>query len=501
MFPNETKLELPEALVRMEHLEREKSAIYDNRKYITDFGLYSNLNDTDKIEQMVALVSQNKMPWPIEEKYEVNHTFASTTHIAVQQTDIFTRANTTLVVAPPTEISRWVQKFTEEKELAVAKVITKNIAENIDINDYDVIVICPKFYNLLSRRYHNTAWKRFIYDHPPHVKIPSMAPITAGFSWYLTCYHELLQDVYRSSRASFMQGISYSYRYYNLFTVRVKEPVTAPVPIIRDYPCRDVHTHNMNLVTLLQEKNFRALTKIFRGRFSTDPVKDIYAYKNGLLQMSGANNEEETRIISMQMDTVETRLKDYAERDCPICHETVKNPVIEITCMNVFCAECLYTWLVTNNQCPYCKKFNCLGSLMYVCEEKEDKTPIRLKRIVEIIKGPAKRLEKRRFAIYSEIPLAMSLKSYLPTNMKIEEIVRDHQTEKIEKKLQKFYSGAANILIFNYSNCYIDLSSVTDLILYGDTNAHHHNILYPRLLQGSSQVARKTVHNFVPALA
>lgn len=490
-FPNETKLELSEALARMEHLEKEKFTIYENRKYITDFGLYANSNDADKIEQIVVLVVQNKMNWPIEEKYEVNHTFASTTHIAVQQTDIFTRANTTLVVAPPTEISRWVQKFTEEKELAVAKVITKNIAENIDINDYDVVVICPKFYNILSRRYHNTAWKRFIYDHPPHVKIPSMAPITAGFSWYLTCYPELLQDVYRSSRSSFMQGISYSYRYYNLFTVKVKErPI--PIPIIREYACRDIHAHNTNLATLLQAKNFKALTRIFRGHFSTDPIKDIYAYKNGLLQTRDMNNEEETRIISMQMDTVESRLKDYAERDCPICHETVKNPVIEMTCMNVFCAECLYTWLVTNNQCPYCKKFNCLGTLMYVCEEKEDKTPIRLKRIVDIIKG-SRSAEKRKFAIYSEIPLAISLKSQLP-NIKIEEIVRDHQTEKIEKKLQKFYSGTANVLVFNYNNCYIDLSSVTDLILYGNTNAHHHGILYPRLSQGS------TVHNFVPAL-
>lgn len=486
------KMSATNSLLQMENLEKEKFAIHDNRKFITDFGLYLNIHPTEKIKEIVQLVIRDKMPWALEEKYEINRTFACTSHVSIQQADIFTRVNTTLVLAPPTELSTWMQQFMEEKELRIAKVTLKNIAENIDINEYDVVIIAPEHYNSLVTRHHNTAWKRFIFDQAHHIKVRSMAPITAGFNWYLTFFPEILHDTHRTARTSFMQDISYSARYYNLFMVKAQisdSPYATAFKQVHTYPCIDLQPQRINLPDLLKAKNFKAITRIYRGRFSTDPIKDIYTYKNALLQTK--DDQEEMRIISTQMDNIESRLKDYAEKECPICHEQVKNPLIEMTCMNVFCAECLYTWLIDHNQCPYCKKYNCFSSLLYVSEEKEDKSPTRLKRIIDFLgqKG------RKKVAIYSELSLGSLLKEQ-GSGLKIEDITKDHQTEKIEKKLNKFYNGTANILIFNYNNCYIDLSSITDLICYQSCNSHENVILQSRL--GSN---RPTLHTFVSSLA
>jgi len=122
------------------------------------------------------------MEWDLDRPYEFEMlTIHAAHHVKKIYTDRYTKNNTTLVLCGPSIVHQWVQEFERAPELAVAKVTNTRQANAIDIDEYDVVIVCPSFYNRLVDRFSLTAWKRFIYDEPSNVRVPAMHPIRSGF--------------------------------------------------------------------------------------------------------------------------------------------------------------------------------------------------------------------------------------------------------------------------------------------------------------------------------
>jgi hypothetical protein len=44
------------------------------------------------------------------------------------------------------------------------------------------------------------------------------------------------------------------------------------------------------------------------------------------------------------------------EYTCSICQDILRDPIVTNCCLHTFCKECMYSWLKTNNTCPFDRK-------------------------------------------------------------------------------------------------------------------------------------------------
>ncbi|KAF2865791.1 hypothetical protein BDV95DRAFT_467456, partial [Massariosphaeria phaeospora] len=57
------------------------------------------------------------------------------------------------------------------------------------------------------------------------------------------------------------------------------------------------------------------------------------------------------------MDQIASTIEDTTDMDCPICRDTMSSRagVRTNACYHAFCLECLGTWVVESQTCPYCR--------------------------------------------------------------------------------------------------------------------------------------------------
>ncbi len=52
--------------------------------------------------------------------------------------------------------------------------------------------------------------------------------------------------------------------------------------------------------------------------------------------------------------------------NCNICFDKIQNPVMELSCHNIFCTKCLLTWLSNKQTCPLCRVNVDISKLIYI---------------------------------------------------------------------------------------------------------------------------------------
>lgn len=88
-------------------------------------------------------------------------------------------------------------------------------------------------------------------------------------------------------------------------------------------------------------------------------------------------------------------------------HGKILKPVLEPHCQNIFCGECLLTWLQAHKTCPLCRANIESTDLVYISNEKKicNTEPIKeiikftpTQKVIDIIKST----ENGKFIIFSE---------------------------------------------------------------------------------------------------
>jgi hypothetical protein len=81
--------------------------------------------------------------------------------------------------------------------------------------------------------------------------------------------------------------------------------------------------------------------------------------------------------INIQIMELDDKFKTMLSSPCNICHEELKDPVLEFNCQNLFCGECLLTWLQNKNSCPLCRITIDTKDLVYINNnERENNIPV-----------------------------------------------------------------------------------------------------------------------------
>ena len=519
------------SIYNMEKLEIENIIDMGGNKFKkTKIGINADMVGFGKTLSMIGLIIRDKLDWDITIPHVVEKMKIEAEGLVVSYEILrYTRLPTTLVLVPQTIISQWVQEI-ERSELTYTCVTTKQELLNLHAENYDIILVIPNMYNKIVSTYSNCCWKRFIFDEPGTIKVAGMTHVRAGFYWFLTATPtDIFHHHYRCNRGTFMRDIiGQSFTDFEnllpIITIQnnsdfIKASFEMPKTFHYYYECQQpifnvIHSFiNTNIKSMIDSGNIEGAIIALGGK-KTDNIVDIILekkrkeiseldIKKQLYELNGeAKKIEETqdRKITLlnQITELELKFNNMLHETCNICYEPLKKPVIEINCQNVFCGECLLTWLRNKNSCPLCRSEINKKDLIYIQTKNDiDNTLLEIKpklmnkldQIIDIIK----KNKNGKFLIFSDHDGSFnSINSILKDN-NIDCIQIRGNVKTIEKNLSSFKSGGINVIFLNSKYCGsgINLQEATDIILYHEMHFGSETQIIGR----ANRIGRKDVLN------
>jgi hypothetical protein len=508
------------SIYKMEKLEIDNLIEISSNKFKkTKIGINADITGHGKTLSMIGLIIRDKMEWDKYKPFVIEKIKIEAEGL-VKSYEIlrYNKIPTTLILVSQSILKQWIEEI-KKSNLTYISIITKQDLTELQAEDYDIVLVIPSMYNKLITVYSNCAWKRFIFDEPGNLKVSGMAEIKAGFYWFVTATpYQIFHHHYRCNKGSFMRDlIGQSYSEFELLlndiTINnhpefVKASFDMPKTFHKYHKCYQPIFNVIrsfvsdNVKNMIESGNIEGAI-ISLGGQRTDNIVDLIIQKKRkeiieldlrkqIYELKHSQNEQEidnkidNKILEidnkkiqlqLQIDALDDKFKEMLQTPCNICCEKLKNPVLEINCQNVFCGECLLTWLRLKNACPLCRSEIDPKSLIYIktlddenikLEKKEEKCMTKLEKIIDIINTN----KNGKYLIFSDhdgsfISISKALKDH---NISCIQIRGNIKTT--EKNLNDFKSGDVNVIFLNskYFGAGINLQEATDIILYHEMN-------------------------------
>jgi len=519
--PTDLRIKLfPHQLVtvyNMEKLERlRKIKKTDDTFFMTDFGILGDIPGYGKSFSVVSLILRDKMMWDISKRNEKTDIYTYNSCLKVVEKTMKTRVRANLLVVSPTLVEQWKEYFSFVKEgaLSLKEVSSKKDLEDLNPNEWDVVLCSSNRYNeLISTVGSHRVWKRFIFDEAGSTHITSMRSIQAGFVWFITATYEQLMRCGGTGThymRCFFNNIDYNILPY--FVIRnnidfVKHSFRMPDVLHETHLCLNPRVLNILSNYIDQESRIMisagdikgALVRLGGGMTTTDSnLFEIVAkkqreklanaryYVEFWKNRSSGSKEVETwekRVadIEKNISELEEKYKNVLKDDCTICYGEIKEPILLPCCQNVFCGGCIMKWMETTKSCPMCRSDINIKEIVYIRtdskkdmdDEKKDlsspqKPKSKPQTVLDIVSQPNKKY--LIFSMYDE--------SFSTIRRELEEHKLDYVEISGSKptrdaKLRRFKEGKVNIVFLNsrFNGAGINLEMATDIILYHEMPA------------------------------
>lgn len=518
------------SIYNMEKLEADNTIIVAPNKYKhTRIGVNADITGYGKTLSMIGLIFRDKMEWDTDvpfvfEKIKVEAECRIKSYEIVRLSKI----PTTLVLMSQSIIGQWEEELSKTP-LKFTSIKKKSDLTELQAEEHDMVLVIPTMFNKLVTVYSSCAWKRFIFDEPSNLKIPGMIEVNAGFYWFLTatpyeifnhhyrCKGSFLRDIIGSSytefellmtdiiikndpefiKASFQMPKTYHHYYqcYNPIYDAVYGFVSESIKNMIE--CGNIEgaitalggDKTDNIINLVKNKKEQELVEIdakirvYNMRNDETKVNDYQVKKNKILE---------------QISKLDSKFNEMLNSPCNICYDSLKSPVLEISCQNLFCGECILKWLQCKNTCPLCRTTVDKKKLVYVesanttsCEIIENKHKImtKIEKILEIIKIN----NDGKYLIFSDHDGSfMSVKAALKEN-NISCVQIRGNIKNREKNLVSFKTGNTQVIFLNskYNGAGINLQEATDIILYHEMNFN----IETQIIGRANRIGRKTSLN------
>lgn len=491
------------SIYNMEKLELEQKIEYENYIKYTKIGINADIAGYGKTYSMLGLIIRDKMNWDINTPYIFEKTVNESNGLIIKTTiERYEKLPSTLILTSPSIINQW-KKEIENTNLSVIIISTRKNIDDIDVKCYDIILVTPSMYNDLIRSYSRYAWKRFIFDEPGHTRVSSMKEIKAGFYWFVTSTPNLIKSYHQSCKGSMMNNIISNSpcdtieKQFEGMIIRnnpefVKLSFSMPTTIYKNYYCfqpifktisgianplicKMIDTGNIEgAISALggnKTKNIIELVKLKK-------IEELEQIKSKIIIYTIRENEERLiyykeleKKIYQQIKELEDKFNQMLQENCHICLCNMKNIVMEPSCQNVFCGDCLLKWLKIHNKCPLCRLEVNFNELIYINTENEDvkdisnlKTMTKTEQIIDIIKSK----QHGKFIVFSDYEGSfLSISNILEEN-EIKFMLLKGNSNNRSDIINKYKSGDINVIFLNskYDSAGINLQETTDIILY-----------------------------------
>jgi len=179
--------------------------------------------------------------------------------------------------------------------------------------------------------------------------------------------------------------------------------------------------------------------------------------------------------IEIQLSELDTRFNGMLSEPCLICHETMKKPVLDPSCQNMFCGECLFSWLKLRKTCPACRSGIILNELIYISSNENQTTtitekapPTKIEKVLDLIQNN----KNGKFLIFSSYDVTFEPICRVLKEHKITYTLMRGTSSTRQKNINKFKTGNTQVIFLNssFNSAGINLQETTDLIMYHKMN-------------------------------
>ena len=496
------------SIYNMEQLENNPVITSDcNEVKDTRIGINADITGYGKTLSMIGLIARDKMPWDLNFPF-VFETVTSEAKFRIKNYKIqrFDKLKTNLVLVSNNIVNQWISELSKTKLSYRSITNRKDFEADLDIHNYDVVVVVPSLYNRLIHHYTGYAWKRFIFDEPGFLKISNMEEIYAGFYWFVTATPHAIYSHYknRSYKSGFMKDLFACNNDFHKFCEHIvivndpefiKSSYEMPATHHIHYQCfQPMYNVVLNFVsstvaTMISAGNIEGAIIAMGGSKSSNIVDVIKRHKqNQLIDIEkkisiAEEGEEDTASLDKkkthlvdQIKDIESKFDSLLKENCHICCDTLTKPVLEPNCHNIFCGDCLLKWLQQKNSCPLCRHKIDPQQLVYIEEStttSSSSSPLGAEKKVRVTKiDKTVQLIKDnptgKFLIYSDqnqtfTPLSNALFENGITFVQMRGNIKNR-----EKNLDLFKTGEVPVIFLNSNSdsAGLNLTESTDIILY-----------------------------------
>lgn len=493
------------SIYQMEDREKNrnlKTCIFGNTLQ-SNVGIFADITGYGKSLSVIGMLVRDTMEWDLKEKYE--HCYLSKIYgfgmIKKFHKSYHNKINCNLIVASQSLINQW-KKELSYSTLKFCSITTRKQVDNCDPHEFDVIISSPTMYNRFISRFRDFIWKRFIFDEPTHTRISAMKTILANFYWFVSATPDMLLWSYGAHRNAFITSL---FRYdidhedFKLLIVKnndnfVKNSYQIPPEIHEYHECYQAVRNmlqsliNQNILDMVSAGNIEGAVKSLGGQ-KTDNIIDLvrqkkiekleeiefkiqrYMRRNNMTHVEKWKKEKER--VEKQIEELENRFKNALNSNCTICLNKLNKPVMLSCCQNIFCGECILSWLDKKNSCPLCRTKGERNNIIFIKKkldsdsEQQSKQNIKMtkqNKIIDIIQ----KKKNGKFIIFS---------SYDETFFAIRCVLEEQSIAYAEvqgtvntrnKKIKSFKEGNIPVIFLNSKNngAGINLQEASDIILY-----------------------------------
>jgi len=494
------------SIYHMEQLESNPIILSEtNEIKDTKIGINADITGYGKTLSMIGLIARDKMPWDLNFPF-VFETVTSEAKGRIKNYNIkrFDRLKATLVLVSNNIVNQWVSELSKTKLTYRSIVNRKDFDNDVEVQDYDVVIVVPSLYNRLIHYYSGYAWKRLIFDEPGFLKISNMEEMYAGFYWFVTATPHAIYSHYknRSYKSGFMKDLFASNNDFNKFCENIiiandpefiKSSFEMPITNHHHYQCfQPMYNVVLNFVsssvaTMISAGNIEGAIMAMGGTKCSnivDVIKKQKQYQYSELMKKLDDEDEEASgndLLKKKMSHLQEQIKDLDSKfesllkdNCHICCDSLSKPVLEPNCHNIFCGNCLLQWLQQKNSCPLCRNKVDPSKLVYIdssssssptISSSEKKSRVtKIDKTVELIKSNP----QGKFLIYSDqnqtfLPLSNAFYENDICFVQMKGNIRSR-----EKNLEMFKSGEVPVIFLNSNSdsAGLNLTESTDIILY-----------------------------------
>lgn len=491
---------------KMEELEFTQRVEHGIMSCDTKMGILGDIPGYGKSYSIISLIARDMMEWKegglkvlkISTESARNGLF----NFYYQEKTLMVREN--LLVVSSSIIHQWKNYF-EKSSLKVFMITTKSSFGKFEPNNWDVVLITSSMLNdFLKVVYKETTlcWKRFIYDEPTSVHIPSMRSVSAGFSWFITATHQSLGETAgnRGTKSHFLKSIfgRMSNEHIGMITIanteeEIKKSFGMPETIFKYHKwcnpsiLKVLNKHvSRDVLQMIEANNIKGALEYLGAKEEVDIVSIVTRKKRENLQMAemkisyykDKNRKDKyeawsskAKILENDIKDIEEKYKNLWENECCICYGNLEDPVLLQLCNHVFCGKCILEWYKKQKTCPLCREKNDITDMIHIEKKMKEKEKIdvlpKSQTIADLVKN---RKADQKFIIFSDHDETFEhLKPiFLLNNIKWSELYGRSTTK--DKSLNSFRTGDTHVIFLNskVDSAGINLTECTDIILYHD---------------------------------
>ena len=378
---------------------------------------------------------------------------------------------------------------------------------------YDIVLVKNTALKTLMEHYETpsyinhpiVAWSRIMIDEA-HDIISKMPIFSFRFMWLISgTYTSIINRAYGSrSQMSYAIRDLLTEERLNLILIKgqqafVKSSFNVPPPIEHSYLCALPSNIaalqpflNSNIREMINANDIKGAIREMGGTNETEDdilhlvtreiereinnkTREIQFYNDQDIPI----DQKEVRISSLnieigklneKMKNVRERVSMLADKNCSICYENLKSPIL-LPCTHVFCGGCLLVWMRNGNNCPECRApIESRGLVAIVKQEEKTETdtrPVILSKEDTLLKLLNDK-PNGRFLVFSRVDNGFWRLANLLRNNNIPFSELKGSTSQMMRILERFRNGELRIILLNtyYAGSGIDISCATDLVLF-----------------------------------